>query len=149
MYLSFGTSKLLTKPSALQRGHPTLQNMNFEKKKILLLWVIFALLDPDPDPLTRLNPDPIRIQIRFRIRNPAPWEPPILYSCRESELVTLLKKGTYPVANSKSHRRTGFWDAAGSETFCFEEFPFVKKVQKKVRSGSELNLPDSQHSWKN
>ncbi len=34
----------------------------------LLLWVIFALLDPDPDPLTRLNPDPIRI--RIRIRNP-------------------------------------------------------------------------------
>ena len=30
------------------------------------MWVIFALLDPDP--LTRLNPDPIRI----RIRNPAP-----------------------------------------------------------------------------
>jgi hypothetical protein len=30
----------------------------------LLLWVIFALLDPDPDPdpLTRLNPDPIRIR---------------------------------------------------------------------------------------
>jgi hypothetical protein len=24
----------------------------------LLLWVTFALLDPDPDPLTRLNPDP-------------------------------------------------------------------------------------------
>ncbi len=22
------------------------------------MWVIFALLDPDPDPLTRLNPDP-------------------------------------------------------------------------------------------
>ncbi len=32
----------------------------------LLLWVIFALLDPDPDPLTRLNSDPIGI----RIRNP-------------------------------------------------------------------------------
>ncbi len=38
------------------------------KKKILLLWVIFALLDPDPDPGSgsRLNtnpdPDPIRIQ---------------------------------------------------------------------------------------
>jgi hypothetical protein len=30
------------------------------------LWIIFALLDPDP--LTRLNPDPIRI--RIRIRNP-------------------------------------------------------------------------------
>jgi hypothetical protein len=49
-------SKLQKKPSALKRGHPTLQNMNFSKK-ILLLWVIFALLDPinagsnpDPDP---------------------------------------------------------------------------------------------------
>ncbi len=30
------------------------------KKKFPLLWVIFALLDPDPDPLTRLDPDPIR-----------------------------------------------------------------------------------------
>ncbi len=39
-------------------------------KKILLLRVIFALLDPDPDPLTRLNPDPIRI----RIRNPVSRE---------------------------------------------------------------------------
>jgi hypothetical protein len=37
------------------------------KKKTILLWVFFALLDPDPDPLTRLIPDPIRI----RIRNPA------------------------------------------------------------------------------
>jgi hypothetical protein len=33
-------------------------------KKFLLLWVIFALLDPDPDPLTCLNPDLIRIRIR-------------------------------------------------------------------------------------
>ncbi len=76
---------------------PTLQNMNFSKF-FLLLWLIFALLDPDPDaesgdtdpiesgacvrsrvadpdpdsdPLTRLNPDPIRIRIRIRIRNPA------------------------------------------------------------------------------
>ncbi len=62
------TSKLLKKPSALKRGHPTLQNMKF-LKKILLFWVIFALLDPDP--LTRLNPDLIRIRIRIRIRNPA------------------------------------------------------------------------------
>jgi hypothetical protein len=62
-------SKLQKKPSNLKRGHPTLQNMNFSNK-FLLLWVIFALLDPDPDPLTRLNPDPIRIRIRIRIRNP-------------------------------------------------------------------------------
>jgi hypothetical protein len=48
-------SKLQKKPSALKRGHPTLQNMNFYKF-FLLLWVIFALLDPDP--LTPLNPDP-------------------------------------------------------------------------------------------
>jgi hypothetical protein len=41
-------SKLQKKPSALKRGQPTLQNWNFSKK-FLLLWVIFALLDPDPD----------------------------------------------------------------------------------------------------
>jgi len=40
--------KLQKKPPALKRGHPTLQNMNFSKK-IRLLWVIFALLDPGPD----------------------------------------------------------------------------------------------------
>jgi hypothetical protein len=59
-------SKLQKKPSALKRGHPTLQNMNLYKF-FQLLWVIFALLDPDPDPLAQLNTDPIRI----RIRNPA------------------------------------------------------------------------------
>ncbi len=32
------------KPSALKTEHPALQN----KKTSLLLWVIFALLDPDP-----------------------------------------------------------------------------------------------------
>ncbi len=48
------------------------------KKKILLLWVIFALLDPDPDPLTRLNPDPVRI----RIRNPACGEQPGLHDAQ-------------------------------------------------------------------
>jgi hypothetical protein len=41
------TPKLQEKPSALKREHPALQNM-----KILylfqFLWVIFALLDPDP-----------------------------------------------------------------------------------------------------
>jgi hypothetical protein len=34
--------------------------MNFYIFFLLLLWVIFALLDPDP--LTRLNPDPIRMR---------------------------------------------------------------------------------------
>ncbi len=57
--------------------HPTLQNMNFSKKS-LLLWVIFALLDLDPDsesgfgttdpiesgsnPATDTDSDPIRIR---------------------------------------------------------------------------------------
>ncbi len=50
-------SKLQKKPAAHKRGHPTLQNMNL-KKKILLLWVIFALLDPDPDSESGSNPDP-------------------------------------------------------------------------------------------
>ncbi len=39
-------SRLQKKPPAHKRGHPTLQNMEF----FLLLWAIFALLDPDPDP---------------------------------------------------------------------------------------------------
>jgi hypothetical protein len=42
------TSKLQKKPSALKREHPALQNMKF-LNFFLLLWVIFALLDPDPD----------------------------------------------------------------------------------------------------
>jgi hypothetical protein len=58
-------SKLQKKPSALKRGHPTLQNMNFYKF-FPLLWVIFALLDPDPDSesgstdpiVSGSNPDP-------------------------------------------------------------------------------------------
>ncbi len=65
--LSLGLHKVC--PSyrrSLQLSKEAIQhlNMNFYKF-FLLLWVIFALLDPDP--LTRLNPDPIRI----RIRNPA------------------------------------------------------------------------------
>jgi hypothetical protein len=63
-------SKLQEKPSALKRGHPTLQNMNFYKF-FLLLWVIFALLDPGPDSESGStgpieygsNPDP----------DPKPW----------------------------------------------------------------------------
>jgi hypothetical protein len=50
----------LEKPLALQKKHPALQNI-----KILYffshLWVIFALLDPDP--ATQINADP----------DPQPW----------------------------------------------------------------------------
>jgi len=69
IYLSLGLHKVC--PSyrrSLQLSKEAIQHFktwtltNF----FLLLWVIFALLDPDPDPQSRLNPDPIRI----RIRNP-------------------------------------------------------------------------------
>jgi hypothetical protein len=47
-------SKLQEKPAALKREHPALKNMKF-LDFFLFLWVIFALLDPDPIPIP--NPD--------------------------------------------------------------------------------------------
>ncbi len=61
-------SKLQEKPSALIREYPPLQKMKFINC-FLYLWVIFALLDPDPiaypdmDPGNPLNSDPIRIRV--------------------------------------------------------------------------------------
>jgi hypothetical protein len=40
--------KIQEKPSALKREHPVLKNMKI-LNIFLFLWVIFALLDPDPD----------------------------------------------------------------------------------------------------
>jgi hypothetical protein len=55
------TSKLQEKPSALKREHSALQNMKFHNF-FLFLWVIFALLDPDPESTDLIesgsNPDP-------------------------------------------------------------------------------------------
>jgi hypothetical protein len=45
------TSKLQQKSSSLKREHPGLQNMKSGTSKLelsSLLWVILALLDPDP-----------------------------------------------------------------------------------------------------
>jgi hypothetical protein len=42
------SSKLQKKSSALKREHPALENIKF-LKKILFLFAICALLDPDPD----------------------------------------------------------------------------------------------------
>jgi hypothetical protein len=42
------TSKIQKKPSAHNREHPALQHMKF-LNFFTFLWVIFALLDPDPD----------------------------------------------------------------------------------------------------
>jgi hypothetical protein len=47
-------SKLLKKPSALKREHTALQNMKI-LYFFLYLWVIFALMDPDP--ATQINAD--------------------------------------------------------------------------------------------
>ncbi len=44
-------------PSALKTERTALQNIKF-LNFFLILWVIFALLDPDPDPLSWLNLDP-------------------------------------------------------------------------------------------
>jgi hypothetical protein len=49
--------KLQEKPTALKREHPALQNMKI-LYFFLYLWVIFALLDPDPEPATQINADP-------------------------------------------------------------------------------------------
>jgi hypothetical protein len=51
------TSKLQEKPSALKREHPILQKIKFINF-FLFLWVIFALLDPDPVLWTSLSLDP-------------------------------------------------------------------------------------------
>ncbi len=49
------------KPSALKREHSALQNMKFHNF-FLFLWVIFALMDPDPESTDLIesgsNPDP-------------------------------------------------------------------------------------------
>ncbi len=50
-------SKLLKKPSALKRKHTALQNMKI-LYFFLYLWVIFALLDPDPATQMNTDPDP-------------------------------------------------------------------------------------------
>jgi hypothetical protein len=47
--------KLQEKPSALKRKHQNIKNMKI-LAFFLFLWVIFALLDPDP--ATQINADP-------------------------------------------------------------------------------------------
>jgi hypothetical protein len=42
----------------------------------LILWVIFALLDPDPDPATQINADP----------DPKPWSEPKRIEYKEATL---------------------------------------------------------------
>ncbi len=45
------------KPSALKREHPVHKNMKI-LDCFLFLWVIFALLDPDPATQINADPDP-------------------------------------------------------------------------------------------
>jgi hypothetical protein len=60
-------SMLQKKPSALKSEHPALQKINFQNF-FLLLWVLFALLDPEPDSESGygstdlIEPDPNRIR---------------------------------------------------------------------------------------
>jgi hypothetical protein len=59
IYLSLGLQK--ERPSYRRSLHPSKENIqHFQNMKFLdfflVLWVIFALLDPDPDPLAWINP---------------------------------------------------------------------------------------------
>ncbi len=59
-------SKLQKKPSALKRGHPTLQNIHFYKFFSTFVGhfclpgsrIQIQIPNPDPDPLARLSTDP-------------------------------------------------------------------------------------------
>jgi hypothetical protein len=51
-----GEKNLLSGPQK-RTSNPALQSMKF-LYFVLLLWVFFALLDPDPDPATQVNADP-------------------------------------------------------------------------------------------
>ncbi len=53
------------KPSALKREHPTLQKMKFNF--FLWLWVIFALLGPDPNPQHWQKPRTVKIGTMKRL----------------------------------------------------------------------------------
>jgi hypothetical protein len=58
------TLKLQEKPSALKREHPVVQYLKTWKFWIffLFLWVIFALLDPDPSTQINADPEPCILQ---------------------------------------------------------------------------------------
>ncbi len=66
LYLGLLKERPGTEEAFSSQRRPSNTSKHELKKIFLLLWVIFALLDPDI--LTQLNPDPIRI--RIRIRNP-------------------------------------------------------------------------------
>jgi hypothetical protein len=75
--------KLQEKLSALKTEHAEIKKIKFINY-FQFLWVIFALLNPDPDTDsgTPLNPEPIRI--RIRIHNTAGG--PVLLSHQYAEL---------------------------------------------------------------
>ncbi len=116
-----------TLPSALKRGHPTLQNMNL---KFLLLWVIFGLLDPDPDsesgsadPIeSGSNPDPIRI------RNP---EKKPSKNCRFEPLENPNVKSLLESCNPKPHPMT-----AGHRTVISDSINLTRVADPDPGSGA-------------
>jgi hypothetical protein len=50
-------------PSAFKREHPVLKNMKI-LDFFLFLWIIFALLDPDPATKINADPDPNPCSVR-------------------------------------------------------------------------------------
>jgi hypothetical protein len=58
------------KPSALKREHPALQKIKFFTF-FLFLWIIFALLNPDPT--VQINADPCGSGSETPSKNPRIW----------------------------------------------------------------------------
>jgi hypothetical protein len=92
----------MSKPSALKREHPALLNMKF-LNFLKFLWVIFALLEPNP--LTCLNPDQIQIRIRIRIRNTASSQS-ILFGRQENGSDTISELNDWYLAHLPSYLHT-------------------------------------------
>ncbi len=57
----------------------------------LLLWVIFALLDPDPDSGIPLNPDPIRIRIHKTLQERNPWKYTTVFGKQKDPMAEILR----------------------------------------------------------
>jgi hypothetical protein len=77
IYLALGLKDVKAtvqeKPSGLKRKHPPLENISF--LNFYILWVLFALLDPDPSPHSLCESGSFRPKsVRIRIRNPAARE---------------------------------------------------------------------------
>ena len=115
------------------------------------MWVIFALLDPDPypDPLNRLNPDPIRIRIRIQPISIHHWNPACYVrrpepAVRDTDQEGLRLRRVFPcdqqqrldnsAGRAGSARGTGLYELAGVS-------PYIPLVLVTFLEGHRFPLP--------